>query len=123
MKAALCACLAVLLLAGAGAARPQPPKDAKVGVLLFSSPQGDANVAALREGLAALGYVEGRNLTTIYRYAEGKPERLPALAAQGLGVFGFVPDSGVFQLAVYFDQTIMFVIVVKDTPEWTGNAR
>ncbi|BCJ05494.1 hypothetical protein PRtIB026_A47060 [Pseudomonas sp. RtIB026] len=46
-----------------------------------------------------------------------------ALAAQGLGVFGLVPDGGVFQLAVYFDQTIMFVIVVKDTPEWTGNAR
>ncbi|KXK71385.1 hypothetical protein BC89_08215 [Pseudomonas monteilii] len=45
------------------------------------------------------------------------------LAAQGLGVLGLVPDVGVFQLAVDFDQAVMLVIVVKDTPEWTGNAR
>ncbi len=46
-----------------------------------------------------------------------------ALAAQGLGVLGLVPDGSVFQLAVDFDQAVMLVIVVKDTPEWTGNAR
>jgi hypothetical protein len=46
-----------------------------------------------------------------------------ALTAQALGVFGLVPDARVFELAVYFDQTIMLVIVVKDTPEWSGCAR
>jgi hypothetical protein len=46
-----------------------------------------------------------------------------ALAAQVLRVFGVVPDVRVFELAVYFDQAIMFVIVVKDTPEWSGCAR
>ena len=46
-----------------------------------------------------------------------------ALATQALRVFGLVPDAGVFQLAVYFDQTIMLVIVVKDTPEWSGCVR
>jgi len=40
-----------------------------------------------------------------------------ALAAQVLRVFGVVPDAGVFEFAVYFDQTIMLMIVVKDTPE------
>jgi prepilin-type processing-associated H-X9-DG protein len=40
-----------------------------------------------------------------------------ALAAQFLGVLGLVPDGGVFQLAVDFDQTLMLLIVVKDTPE------
>ncbi|OHC29536.1 MAG: hypothetical protein A3J71_03290 [Pseudomonadales bacterium RIFCSPHIGHO2_02_FULL_60_43] len=40
-----------------------------------------------------------------------------ALTAQALGIFGLVPDVGVFEFAVYFDQTIMLVIVVKDTPE------
>ncbi len=40
-----------------------------------------------------------------------------AFAAQVLCVFGVVPDVRVFELAVYFDQTIMLVIVVKDTPE------
>lgn len=44
-------------------------------------------------------------------------------AAQGLGILGLVPDGRVFQLAVDFDQAVMLVIVVKDTPEWTGNAR
>ncbi|MNN14658.1 hypothetical protein D3C81_1277340 [compost metagenome] len=46
-----------------------------------------------------------------------------ALAAQFLGVFGLVPDAWVFQLAVDFDQTLMLLIVVKDTPELTRNAR
>ena len=45
------------------------------------------------------------------------------LAAQCLGVLRLVPDVGVFQLAVDFDQAVMLVIVVKDTPELTGNAR
>ncbi|KRW69392.1 hypothetical protein AO741_18835 [Pseudomonas sp. TTU2014-105ASC] len=46
-----------------------------------------------------------------------------ALAAQVLGVFGIVPDVRVFEFAVYFDEAIMLLIVVKDTPELTGCAR
>jgi putative ABC transport system substrate-binding protein len=37
---------------------------------------------AFRQGLRDLGYVEGRNLVIEYRDAEGKLERLPALAAE-----------------------------------------
>ncbi|KJS74550.2 MAG: hypothetical protein JL55_22885 [Pseudomonas sp. BICA1-14] len=46
-----------------------------------------------------------------------------AFTAQALGVFRLVPDVGVFEFAVYFDETIMLLIVVKDTPELTGCAR
>ena len=35
----------------------------------------------VHSGLRELGYVEGRNLVVFYRYAEGKYERLPDLAA------------------------------------------
>ncbi|KIQ06578.1 prepilin-type processing-associated H-X9-DG protein [Pseudomonas sp. BIGb0408] len=45
------------------------------------------------------------------------------LTAEVLGVFRLVPDVRVFEFAVYFDETIMLVIVVKDTPEWSGCAR
>ena len=51
-----------------------------LGVLLFSTPEGDPNLATFRNGLAALGHIEGKNLATVFRYAEGKPERLAGLA-------------------------------------------
>lgn len=72
---------AVLLLAAplSGEAQ-QAGKVARLGVLLFSSPEGDPNVTAFRQGLRELGHVEGKNLTTVYRHAEGKPERLAGLA-------------------------------------------
>jgi len=54
----------------------------RVGVLLFSSPTADPNVPVLREALRAAGYIEGRNLTLEFRYAEGKPERLKGLTEE-----------------------------------------
>ncbi len=46
-----------------------------------AGPNAD-NLAAVKEGLAELGYVEGKNLELIVRWGEGRPERLPALVAE-----------------------------------------
>ena len=61
----------------AGAA--QPPKLVRLGVLVFGTPETDA-FPAIRRGLSALGYVEGRNIVFEHRYADGRPERLADLA-------------------------------------------
>jgi putative tryptophan/tyrosine transport system substrate-binding protein len=62
-------------------AQQTPGKIPRIGVLLFNSPQIDP-VAPLIEGLQALGYVDRKTITIEYRFAEGKSERLPALAAE-----------------------------------------
>ena len=75
----------IAFLAGAAtwplAARAQKTLP-RVGVLLYTNPEIDPNIAAVRHGFRDLGYVEGRNLAIEYRYAEGRPERLPQLAAE-----------------------------------------
>src|SRR5580692_1507600 len=38
-------------------------------------------LSEFRRGLSELGYVEGQNLTVVYRWAEGRNERLPSMAA------------------------------------------
>ena len=55
----------------------------RVGFLGTVNPSGQpAYLEALREGLRDLGYVEGKNVAFEYRWAEGKYERLPDLAAE-----------------------------------------
>jgi putative ABC transport system substrate-binding protein len=78
----------ITLLGGAAVTWPlaaraqQPAKIPHLGVLLYSTPQADPQMESVRSGLRDLGYVEGRNLVVSYRYAEGKSERLPELAAE-----------------------------------------
>jgi putative ABC transport system substrate-binding protein len=77
----------VAMLGGAAAmwplaARAQQPMPV-IGVLNASAPgeNNDNNLVAMRQGLRDAGYVEGRNVTIEYRYAENQYDRLPALAA------------------------------------------
>ena len=72
-----------LFLAPLAAEAQQPGKVARIGVLYPGSPAAAERWRAmLLQGLHDLGYVEGQNITFTYRYAEEKPERLPALAAE-----------------------------------------
>jgi putative ABC transport system substrate-binding protein len=57
-----------------------------IGFLGNATPSFAApSVATLRQGLSETGYIEGQNLTIEYRWAEGRLDRLPALAADLVG--------------------------------------
>ena len=61
----------------------QPTKIPRIGFLAASSPSTNpARIEAFRQGLRELGYVEGKNIVIEGRYAEGKADRLPGLAAE-----------------------------------------
>ena len=53
----------------------------RIGFLQYPSPQAN-NVEAFRQGLHALGYIEGRNIAIEQRYADGVHDRLSSLAAE-----------------------------------------
>ncbi|MDO8700709.1 MAG: ABC transporter substrate-binding protein [Deltaproteobacteria bacterium] len=74
---------ALLLALGFPATAQQPTKIPRIGFLVASSLSANlARTEAFRQGLRALGYVEGKNIVIEWRYAEGKADRLPSLAAE-----------------------------------------
>jgi ABC-type uncharacterized transport system substrate-binding protein len=73
----------VLVVAGAVAEAQQPAKVPRIGYLSANSPSAiTAGMEAFRQGLRELGYIEGKNITIEWRYAEEKRERLPVLASE-----------------------------------------
>src|SRR5579864_2778297 len=74
--------LAGAMLVAPLAARGQQPPLPVIGFLGTDSPERYADrLAAFREGLKEIGYVDGGNVAIDYRWAEGDNDRLPALAA------------------------------------------
>jgi len=64
------------------AARAQQPATPVVGFINFASAKSYARqLAAFLKGLEESGYVDGRNVAIEYRWAEGRTDRLPAMAA------------------------------------------
>src|SRR3972149_5334048 len=71
-----------LLLTPLAADAQQAGKVPRIGFLFYGSPGPSPELDAFRQGLRELGYIEGQNITIEYRFASGRGERLPALAAE-----------------------------------------
>jgi putative tryptophan/tyrosine transport system substrate-binding protein len=113
----------ITLLGGAAAswpvvARAQAGKAYRIGFLgVTSHAEWKPRVDGLRTGLRQLGYEEGKNIVIHYRWAEGRFERLPALAAElvNLGVEVIVTHSTPGALAAkQATLTIPIVMIVGD---------
>jgi putative ABC transport system substrate-binding protein len=77
----------ITLLGGAAvgwplAARAQPSRVARIGVLYIGLADSESFKNELRKGLRELGYVEGQNIVFEFRSAEGQLDRLAGLAAE-----------------------------------------
>src|SRR5215470_6321437 len=65
------------------AARAQQPATPIIGYLDSRSPEAVENrLRGLRQGLKDAGYIEGENVTILYRWADDRMDRLPLLAAE-----------------------------------------
>jgi ABC-type uncharacterized transport system substrate-binding protein len=76
--------IAVVLLAlGVTAEAQQPKKVPRIGYLSSADAARDsARYEAIRLALRELGYIEGQNIASEYRYTAGKNDRIPELAAE-----------------------------------------
>ena len=115
----------LLLLAASLAADAQPTgKVYRIGFILTATPDETGHlIKALNEGLRELGYVEGRNVVFERRFAEGRQERLPALAAElvRLKVDVLVTGSNPVVAAVkQVTATIPVVMAVSRDPVGAG---
>ena len=123
----LCACLFALGLSLLAPCFPaeaqQPAKILRIGILFLSSASGQsARIDAFRQRLRELGYVEGKNIVIEYRYADGKLERLPDLAAElvGLKVDVIVTVPQAILAAQKASPTIPIVFALHPDPVGTG---
>jgi len=116
--------VAVLLAVGVIADAQQPKKLPRIGFLSAASSSAiSARVEAFRQGLRELGYVEGKNIFIEWRFAEGKSDRLPSLAAElvRLKVDVIVSEAPTStRSAKQATVTIPIVMVFDDDPVGSG---
>ena len=75
--------LNALLLTAMPAHAQQPKKVFRIGYLVAAEPESESMRAeTIRRALRELGYIEGQNIVTEYRYARGNLEPLPDLASE-----------------------------------------
>jgi putative tryptophan/tyrosine transport system substrate-binding protein len=97
----------------------------KIGFLSVSSPSAHAPfVAAFNEGLKQIGFIEGQNLAIEYSWAEGKFDRLPAMAADlirnKVDVIAAMSGDVSIRAATTASSTIPVVFITGSDPVQTG---
>jgi ABC-type uncharacterized transport system substrate-binding protein len=105
----------VLLTTASLAQVQQPKKIPRIGYLVGGNPASESTLSEVfRLALRELGYIEGQNIAFEYRYSEGKPDRLPALAAElvRLKVDIIVVRSGVINIQAAKNATKTIPIVM-----------
>ena len=118
-------CAVMLLAIGVIAEAQQPKKVPQIGVLrsIPLTPGTKTYSETFRQGLRELGWVEGQNVMIEHRYAEGKYERLPDLAAElvrlNVNVI-FAGDSSAALAAKRATSTIPIVFNTLGDPVRTG---
>jgi ABC-type uncharacterized transport system substrate-binding protein len=102
----------------------EPGKVARIGMLSQGSPTFSPQLReAFRQQLRELGYVEGQNIVIEYRWAEGRAERLPDLAAElvSLNVDVIVAGGTPAPLAAkHATRTIPIVMTAAGDPVGSG---
>jgi putative ABC transport system substrate-binding protein len=113
-----------LLTVGVIAEAQQPAKVPRIGYLIGGSLSSISNrTEAFRQGLRELGYVEGKNIVIEWRSAEGKLDRLPALAAELVRLkVDVIVSSAASQTPVAKEatKTIPIVMAQDNDPVETG---
>jgi putative ABC transport system substrate-binding protein len=108
-----------LLVGWVGMAQAQQAgKVPRIGFLFASNPSATGGrTQAFRQGLHERGYVEGKNILIEYRYAEGKLDRMPALAGElvGLKVDVIVTGGPTDTRAAKQATTIVPIVMAQDT--------
>ena len=101
----------------------QPTKVPRIGFLTaVSTSSSPGRIEAFRQGLRELGYVEGKNLVIEWRYAEGKPDRLPALAAELVRLkVAVILTTGAGATRIAKDATSSIPIVMGQDPDPVGS--
>jgi len=117
------AIVVALTVCGARAEAQQPTKIPRMGFLSPSSPSAlAARYEAFRQGLRELGYVEGENLVIESRYAEGKQDRVPALAAELVRLkVDVIVTGGATATRAAKEATVTIPIVMTNDNDPVGN--
>jgi putative tryptophan/tyrosine transport system substrate-binding protein len=121
--AGLFAIVVALTAFGASAEAQQPTKVHRIGYLTASSLSANpTRVAAFRQVLRELGYIEGQNIVIEWRSSEGKGDRLPALAAELASLkVNVIVTSGPTATRSAKEATVTIPIVMAQDNDPVGN--